>query len=390
MKRRQSESGKRYKMEKILKKMRKLNISGNVIPMSWYQTIRRKGKEPCGRNEGNPYHTAIMLLGDIVYWYRPTEIRDEVTGAVIGYKKKFHSDLLQKNYESYANQFGISKRQAQESIIFLEKLGVIKRIFRNVPSNGTILVNVLYLSINPDRLEELTYPEETINILEFDDFPNESEPEESLPYLEKNQCQKGTTKMLHKIGGGVTQKRDTSHTAGEVLHRTGGGVTQKWDTSYENTEDIYIDYYIDYYKDNLSIHQSSNNGDLRKTSCGQSNSNCGQLKKEKRKITLNFDYQYLTNLIDKNVIDEIIMIIQDVCRMDDKDCLSIQGKRKLVSEVKERMSCLTNEHLIYAAEAYLGMTKKVKNPKNYMISCLYNAPITFGLSLRNQVASEQF
>lgn len=377
-------------MEQILEKMRKLNISGNVIPMSWYQTIRRKGKEPCGRNEGNPYHTAIMLLGDIVYWYRPTEIRDEITGAVVGYKKKFHSDLLQKNYESYANQFGISKRQAQESIIFLEKLGVIKRVFRNVPSNGTILVNVLYLFLNVDRLEELTYPEETMNILEPDDFTDESEPEEILPYPEKNQCEEGTTKVLHKTGGGVTQKCDMSYTVGEVLHKSGGGLTQNWDTSYAKMGDIYIDYYIDYYKDNLSIHQSSNSGGLCKTSCGQPVSDCGQLKKEKQKITLKFNYQYLTNLIDKNVIDEIIMIIKDVCRMDDKDNLSIQGKPISVREVKERMSLLTNEHLIYVAETYLGMTKEVKNPKNYMISCLYNAPITFDLSLRNRVASEQF
>ncbi len=29
-----------------------------------------------------------MFLADIVYWYRPTEVRDELTGQIVGYKTK--------------------------------------------------------------------------------------------------------------------------------------------------------------------------------------------------------------------------------------------------------------------------------------------------------------
>ena len=63
----------------------KLNISGNIIPQVWYRTIIRES--------GKPNLTAIIILADIVYWYKPTEIRDEGTGQVIGVRKKFKSDF---------------------------------------------------------------------------------------------------------------------------------------------------------------------------------------------------------------------------------------------------------------------------------------------------------
>ena len=53
---------------------------------------------------------AITILADLVYWHRPTEVRDERTGEVIGWKKKFHGEMLQKSYQEYANKFGESKK----------------------------------------------------------------------------------------------------------------------------------------------------------------------------------------------------------------------------------------------------------------------------------------
>ena len=46
-----------------------INISGNVTPATWWKYIRL----PSGR----PDATAIALLSEIVYWYRPTEVWDE-------------------------------------------------------------------------------------------------------------------------------------------------------------------------------------------------------------------------------------------------------------------------------------------------------------------------
>lgn len=126
-----------------------MNFWGNIIPQTWYKTIRR--------DSGKPYLTAIVILSDVVYWYRPTEIRDENTGTVTAYKKKFAADKLQRSYQQIADMFGISKREATDAVVFLEELGVIKREFRKINVNGVVCNNVLFIGLNPERLKEITY-----------------------------------------------------------------------------------------------------------------------------------------------------------------------------------------------------------------------------------------
>ena len=61
----------------IVDTMAEISITGNIIPQEWYKHIVRKN--------GKPHLLAITILGDIVYWYRPTEVRDEVTGHTTGF-----------------------------------------------------------------------------------------------------------------------------------------------------------------------------------------------------------------------------------------------------------------------------------------------------------------
>ena len=83
--------------------IREMALTGNVIPQIWYRVfVKRDLKKP------KPHLLAITILADIVYWYRPREIRDEGTGQVIGYQKKFRDDLLQRSYAQIAEQFGCS------------------------------------------------------------------------------------------------------------------------------------------------------------------------------------------------------------------------------------------------------------------------------------------
>lgn len=127
-----------------------INITGNITPQTWYKTIIKE--------TGKPHLTAIVILADIVYWYRPTELRDESTGQIIAIRKKFKADLLQRSYQQIAEQFGLSKKEATNAIIFLEKLGVIKRVFRTINMNGLVVNNVLYIELIVEKLKELTYP----------------------------------------------------------------------------------------------------------------------------------------------------------------------------------------------------------------------------------------
>ena len=126
----------------------RISITGNIIPQIWYKTITHPS--------GKPYLEAIVILSDIVYWYRPTEVRDERTGEVIAYRKRFKADLLQRSYADLAQQFGISKREATNAVVALEKIGVVRRHLRTIDVNGTKMANVLFLELVPKALLALT------------------------------------------------------------------------------------------------------------------------------------------------------------------------------------------------------------------------------------------
>ena len=55
----------------------RMHFHGNIVPSAWYETIV---KDTAGCDS-----IAMLILADIVYWYRPTEVRDEQTGEVVWY-----------------------------------------------------------------------------------------------------------------------------------------------------------------------------------------------------------------------------------------------------------------------------------------------------------------
>lgn len=134
-------------------RMTYFGITGNVTPHSWFKTILK--------DTGRPHLLAIELLADIVYWYRPQEIRDENTGHLLRYQKKFSGDMLQKSYEAYAEFFGEKKRIIKEAMDVLVRLGVVKRQFRTVKTSVATLSSVMFLDLDIESLHALTYPEDS-------------------------------------------------------------------------------------------------------------------------------------------------------------------------------------------------------------------------------------
>jgi uncharacterized phage protein (TIGR02220 family) len=127
----------------------RMHISGTVIPFPWFQKLTF--------SSGKPHINAILILADIVYWYRPTVNRDEATGAVTTVKKKFAKDMLHRSYQAFADQFGLSKRQAKQACDFLEEQGLIRREFRNVVTKGQPNANVMFIEPCPEKVSEFTF-----------------------------------------------------------------------------------------------------------------------------------------------------------------------------------------------------------------------------------------
>jgi hypothetical protein len=130
-------------------KMASIEISGNIIPLEWFNHIKMPN--------GKPDAIGVILLSDIVYWYRPIEERDEQTGKVKGYRKKFAADMLQRNYDAFADLYGFTKDQVRDALKRLEDLKVIELDFRHPVISGRQFGNVLFIGLNVEALCSITH-----------------------------------------------------------------------------------------------------------------------------------------------------------------------------------------------------------------------------------------
>jgi hypothetical protein len=200
-------------------KMAKINLEGNIIPQQWYRHITYPS--------GKPNPIAVTLLAEIVYWYRPVIERDPITGEVIGYRKKFKGDKLQRSYQSFADQFGFSKRQVQDAMKRLVELGLIRIEFRNIKTEtGLVLTNVMYVEPVTEEIERITY--NGINKIygkETDEETEESEHYEEVAVQDINTNSYSTShnkmrEVPHSKVIPITFERRTSHDKTEEVSRS--------------------------------------------------------------------------------------------------------------------------------------------------------------------------
>lgn len=293
-------------------RMSRLQISGNVIPVSWYQTIRKE--------TGKPNLTAIVILADIVYWYRAVEIRDEMTGQLIGLRKKFQSDLLQRSYQQLADQFGITKRDATNAIVELEKLGVVRRVFRTQQINGRMFSNVLFLKLDVDVLERLTYPEQA---------------EEEAPEARGRCPPEGVSP---KMGRGVPKIGE------RVSPKMVRGVTEIGETYTENINKEYstIDSYHSYQE-------------------------MERLVKEQ----ISYDALKHDNPHDKR-IDELLGIMVEVLNSA-AEVIRVNKEDKPAEVVKAQFRKIGKQHIEFVLRCMSESHTKARNIRALLITALYNS-----------------
>ncbi|SDB62267.1 DUF6017 domain-containing protein [Butyrivibrio sp. INlla16] len=124
-----------------------MHFEGNIIPHNWYHRILKPDTE-----KKKPYLLAIIILADFLYWYRPTEVRDQHTGQLIGYRKKFRGRALYRTANEIAEQFGETKRTVLAALAYLESIGAINRTLV-VTSGG----KYPYIELNANTIYDLTF-----------------------------------------------------------------------------------------------------------------------------------------------------------------------------------------------------------------------------------------
>ena len=139
------------KLPEIVKAIAQIHFEGNIIPHEWFRHIKLPS--------GNTDITGIILLAEIVYWYRPVTAIDEETGQQVTVRKKFKGDMFQSSIGYYKEKFGLTEDQVRKALKRLEDGGFIVRDYRDVVQRGVKMTNVTFVEPVPARILEITFPD---------------------------------------------------------------------------------------------------------------------------------------------------------------------------------------------------------------------------------------
>jgi hypothetical protein len=106
------------------------------------------------------------------------------------------------------------------------------------------------------------------------------------------------------------------------------------------------------------------------------------------------DLDIVHNGIDMTLVDEIVNLMSEVYGLDRIDKIRVQKRDVQAGYVQERLHLLNQNHIAYVVDKVLSNTTKVKNPKAYLLTMLYNAPVTMEtdvqFSVSHDINSRQF
>ena len=117
----------------------KIHFEGNIIPHPWYQRITLES--------GKPDLPAIIILAEIIYWYRPYQTLDKRGKPLL--RKHFDGDMFQCTAAYFETKFGLTKDQARKALKRLEDAGYIRREYRSIVQQGILRNNIMFIEPVP-------------------------------------------------------------------------------------------------------------------------------------------------------------------------------------------------------------------------------------------------
>ncbi|OUQ55377.1 hypothetical protein B5E58_12420 [Tyzzerella sp. An114] len=102
-----------------------------------------------------------------------------------------------------------------------------------------------------------------------------------------------------------------------------------------------------------------------------------------------FEYDIIIKkpYIDKKIVDEIIsVIVKTYC--SNKEIFLISGIEKSKEEVISQFMNINSNHIEYVVECVMKNINSIKNMHQYLLTAIYNAPITIEEYYRNLVHTE--
>ena len=126
----------------------KIHFEGNIIPHQWYQHITLES--------GKPDLPGIIILAEIIYWYRPYQTLDKSGKPLL--RKHFDGDMFQCTAAYFESKFGLTKDQVRKALKRLEDSGYIRREYRDVVQQGILRNNIMFIEPIPLAIMAITHP----------------------------------------------------------------------------------------------------------------------------------------------------------------------------------------------------------------------------------------
>ena len=104
-------------------------------------------------------------------------------------------------------------------------------------------------------------------------------------------------------------------------------------------------------------------------------------------IKKQIDYDYLINHAERDIVDEVVNIMAEVMTVY-RPKYKIEGDFIEYNAFVNRFRQITAQKLEICLLAYSRKIQRIKNPKAYWISTLYNIPLTSEIVLQNMINSD--
>ena len=95
---------------------------------------------------------------------------------------------------------------------------------------------------------------------------------------------------------------------------------------------------------------------------------------------LEMDYLFREFPYDKEVLESILeILVETVCSK--RKLIRVASDNKPAEVVRSRLMKLNSEHIRYVLDCFKDNTTKIRNPKQYALAALYNAPVTIDIKI---------
>jgi len=183
--------GKGYPLEsELVSLFGSLHIAGDVVPTELFLAIRFPVKDDDkDAKTGKPDTVAILILSNLIYWFRPIRPRDSKNDRPLPWRQKFKGEWLARDYEFWVEKFGFTTRQCKEAVARLKAGEWIEYKQQPKPTGGSKNL----FKPNYEKLFLTLYPESRVT------FERHSEKAERRLNVSRDTFERHSSLLIHEI-----------------------------------------------------------------------------------------------------------------------------------------------------------------------------------------------